>query len=139
MKPTNDFKQAVKAYLDARAKIDTLFAASYAKPGKNIDECCAYIMGEAKKQGNAVCISDDVVFGWAVHYYDEDDIKVNKLPANTRATVSSASKQVELTEEEKKQVREAALQKLQEENYAALKKPKKAKRVETEDKQMTLF
>lgn len=31
-----------------------------------------------KKQAksNCACIDDDTVFGWAVHYYDEDDIKI---------------------------------------------------------------
>lgn len=52
---------------------------SFAKQNKNIDECCNYIIGEAKKRGgNAVFMSDDEVFGLAVHYYDEDDIKVSK-------------------------------------------------------------
>lgn len=31
-----------------------------------------------KRGGNAVFMSDDEVFGLAVHYYDEDDIKVSK-------------------------------------------------------------
>ena len=29
-------------------------------------------MGEARKRGNAVAISDEEVYGMAVHYYDED-------------------------------------------------------------------
>lgn len=63
-------------------------------------------MGEAKKRGNAVCMSDEEVFGLAVHYYDEDDIKVNKLPSNVRASTTTPAKPVKLTEEdEKKPVR----------------------------------
>jgi len=140
MKPTGDFKKAIKAYLDARAKTDTLFAASYAKPGKNLDDCCTYIINQVKASGNAAYMPDEI-YGMAVHYYDEDNIKVGK-PISCRVVVAQSGAElpkVELTEEEKKQAREAALQKLQEENYAALRKPKKAKRVETEDKQMTLF
>ena len=41
------------------------------------------------------------------HYYDEDDIKVSKMPAGTRASISTFQP-VELTEEEKKAAREAA-------------------------------
>ena len=32
MKGTEHFKQAIKAYLDERAKTDELFAVSYVKP-----------------------------------------------------------------------------------------------------------
>lgn len=135
------FKNTIKSYLDERAKIDELFANSYAKKNKNIDECCSYIMGEAKKRGNAVAISDAEVFGMAVHYYDEDDIKVNKLPANTRTSVSApVSKAVELTEEDKDKARQAALKRLEEEQHALLrKKPTRAKKEETEIQQMSLF
>ena len=106
-KEMNAVKQAIKSYLDNRAKTDELFAVAYAKPHKNIDECFNYILGEAKKQGNAVYLQDDVVFGWAVHYYDEDDIKINKLPANTKV---SARASVELTEEDKEKAREQAIE-----------------------------
>ena len=70
-KENQSFKQVIQSYLEQRAKRDSLFATSFAKPNKNIDECCNYIIGEAKKcGGNAVCMSDDEVFGLAVHYYD---------------------------------------------------------------------
>ncbi len=68
-KENQSFKEAIKAYLDQRAKNDSLFSATYTKPNKNIDECCSYIMGEAKKRGNAVAMTDEEVFGMAVHYY----------------------------------------------------------------------
>lgn len=137
----NSFENTIKSYLDERANTDELFAKSYAKPNKNIEQCCAYIMGEAKKRGNAVAISDAEVFGMAVHYYDEDDIKVNALPANTRASVAApASKPVELTEEDIEKARQAAIQRLAEEQHALLrKKPVKPKREEIEMIQMSLF
>lgn len=141
MKPTNDFKQTIQNYLEERSKADKLFAKSYSNPKKSIDECCAYIMGEARKRGNAVAMSDAEVFGMAVHYYDEDDIKVNKISATQRVSVSkSTEKPIELTEAEKKAAREAAIRKLTEEQYALLrKKPTKIKREDTEVKQMSLF
>ena len=106
-KEQNSVKDAIKAYLDERAKNDELFAASYAKPNKNIDECFKYVVGEARKRGNAVYVSDEEVFGWAVQYYDEDDIKINDLPRGERV---SAKASVELTEEEKEKAREQAVQ-----------------------------
>lgn len=143
MKTPNDFKQAIQSYLDERAKTDKLFAQSYAKKNKNINECCAHIIGEAQKQrqGSVAAISDAEVFGMAVHYYDEDDIKVTKMPSSVKASVSSSiSKPVELTEEDKEKARQAALKRLEEEQHALLrKKPTKAKKEATEVQQMSLF
>lgn len=133
------FKETIKSYLDERAKTDELFAKSYAKENKSLDECCSYIMGEARKRGNAVAMMDEEVFGMAVHYYDEDDIQVNKMPVGTRAAVS-VPQPVELTEEEKKAAREAAIKRLTDEQYASLrKKTSRTKKEATEVQQMSLF
>lgn len=88
----NSFQDTIKAYLDKRAEEDSLFAVTYAKENKNIKDCCSYITSQAKKQASGGCaaISDDVVFGWAVHYYDEDDIKVEKT-SNVKASVSTSA------------------------------------------------
>ena len=99
MKTTNNnsHQDIIKAYLDKRAQEDALFAVTYAKENKNIKDCCTYITGRAKKEASNGCamIEDDVVFGWAVHYYDEDDIKVEKN-SNTRSEVkTSAPKKTE--------------------------------------------
>lgn len=95
-KENQSFKMAIKSYLEQRAKEDSLFAVSYAKENKSIDECCDYIVGEAKKRGgNAVVMSDNEVFGMAVHYYDEDDIKVNKQSNYKTATSQKPKEKVE--------------------------------------------
>ena len=75
------FEDIILGYLDKRAAEDALFAEAYAKEGKSIEQCCAYIMSEARKydKGNSVCVPDEVVYGWAVHYYDEDDIEVEEV------------------------------------------------------------
>lgn len=91
MEKTKTPKQIIQSYLEERAKNDPLFASVYAKPNKNINECLDYILSEAKKRGNAVCMSDDEVFGLAVHYYDEDDIKASKQ-TNYKAATSQAPK-----------------------------------------------
>ncbi|MDE6497119.1 MAG: PcfK-like family protein, partial [Muribaculaceae bacterium] len=109
-------KNAIKSYLDRRAASDPLFATSYAKPGKNLDECFRYILGEARKRGSAVCMTDDEVFGLAVHYYDEDDIKIAPAPCNSVATTSHKPQpQVRFSEEELAAAREAALKRFEEE------------------------
>ena len=43
MKGTEHFKQAIKSYLDERAKTDELFAVAYAKENKNLDDCVTFI------------------------------------------------------------------------------------------------
>lgn len=142
MSKQNPLKEAIHSYLDGRAKVDELFAIAYKKKNKSIDECCTYIMGEAKKRGNAVCMSDEEVFGLAVHYYDEDNIKVNKLPSNVRASASTTTpvKPVKLTEEDEKRAHEEAIKRLTEEQYALLKKkPSRSKKEVTEVQQMSLF
>ncbi len=141
MSKQNPLKEAIQSYLDERAKADELFAVAYKKKNKSIDECCTYIMGEAKKRGNAVCMSDEEVFGLAVHYYDEDNIKINKLPASVKASASvPEAKPVKLTEEDEKRAREEAIKRLAEEQYTLLKKkPSRSKKEVTEVQQMSLF
>lgn len=147
MSKQNPLKEAIQSYLDERAKVDKLFAVAYKKKNKNIDECFAYIMGEAFKESSPVgsgvkgCgMDNDVVYGMAVHYYDEDDIKVNKLPSNVRASTTTPAKPVKLTEEDEKKAREEAIKRLTEEQYALLKKkPSRSKKEVTEVQQMSLF
>ncbi|MBO7280576.1 MAG: PcfK-like family protein [Bacteroidaceae bacterium] len=97
-------EKAIKKYLDNRAKIDELFAAKYANPKKSIDECCKYITGEAyarAKNGCAV-ISDEEVYGMAVHYYDEEDINIRKAPNARTAKINA---EPELTKEQQEALR----------------------------------
>ena len=134
-------KQVIQSYLEERAKSDPLFATSYAKPNKNIDECYDYIIGEAKKRGGSVvCMSDDEVFGLAVHYYDEDDIEVGKA-VNCGVIVNH---RVELSPEEQAEARENALKAYQNEELRKIQqrnsKPKPTpKAVRQEPEQPTLF
>lgn len=51
MKGTKDFKATIQSYLGERAKTDGLFAVSYAKSGKNIDDCITYILNEVRRSG----------------------------------------------------------------------------------------
>lgn len=87
------FKEVIKAYLDRRAQEDELFAKAYAKAEKGLDACCKYIISMARKLGNAVAVPDEVVYGWAVHYYDEEGIKVDDAPeCEVQPVVAQAAK-----------------------------------------------
>lgn len=131
-----EFKDTIQKYLQERAVEDPLFAPKFTNPNKSIDECCRYIMGEARKRGTSVVMSDAEVFGMAVHYYDEENIKIEKVSAG--CSVSSPRK-VKLTEEEKKIAREVAIKRLAEEQYQLLKKKPAKKKADTNVQQMSLF
>jgi len=75
------FIAVIKAYLDKRAEQDELFKVTYAKPNKSVEECCRFIIGEVYK-ANKIGYPNADIFSLAVHYYDEDDIKITPLPAN---------------------------------------------------------
>ena len=42
-KYTDNFKTAIQTMLTAIAEKDELFAKSFAKPNKNINECCNFV------------------------------------------------------------------------------------------------
>ena len=77
MKSTEYFKNTIKAYLDKRANEDEVFAITYAKANKNIDDCITYIFNTVQKSG---CngFMDDEIFSIAVDFYDENNIEVGK-------------------------------------------------------------
>lgn len=86
-------EQAIKIYLDKRAKEDSLFAEVYKKANKSIKGCCKYIYSKARelaKGGNAVGVDDETVYGWAVHYYDEDNIKVEDVKERVEVVAPDA-------------------------------------------------
>lgn len=56
-----------------------------------------YYKPSQKRGGSVVCMSADEVFGLAVHYYDEDNIKVNKQSKSKVVVPKQPEKQKELT------------------------------------------
>lgn len=81
MKGTEQFKTVIQNHLNELAANDPLFAQTLSKENKNIDECINYILGEVRNSG---CngFADEEIFNMAIHYYDEDDIKVGKVSVN---------------------------------------------------------
>ena len=149
-----EFKDTIQKYLEQRVAEDPLFAPKFENSKKNIDECCRYILGEARKRGTSVVMSDAEVFGMAVHYYDEENIKIEKVSACCSVSSSrkvklteevssgcsiSSNQKVELTEEDKNAAREAAIKRLAEEQYRLLKKKPAKKKADANVQQMSLF
>ena len=117
-KGTRAFNKTIKAYLEERAENDALFAVKFANPSKSVEECVTYILNSVQKSG---CngFEDDEIFGMATHYYDEEEIEVGK-PVNCQVVVNHI---VELTEEEKEQARQDAINKLRDEEIKKMRKP----------------
>ena len=133
---TDYFKITIQSYLEQRAQTDELFAPTYAKPNKNIDDCITYILNYVQQSG--ICgFTDDEIYSLALHYYDEDSIEVGKQ-INCNVVVNHA---IILTDEEKAQARQKAIQKVQDEAYAKMTQSRskpKAKQVE-QPKDLSLF
>lgn len=117
MKATEHFKQTIKAYLDERAKNDELFAVSYAKENKNMDDCVTFILNQVKRS-KCMGLTDEEVYSLAVHFFDEDDIEIG----NSIACNVIVNHTVELTEEEKAQARQDALKEYQAEQLRKMQK-----------------
>ena len=79
-----DFKMAIRLYMEGRAKADSAIARKMKADGKSIDGCCEYIyrimmrraakqLTERKNTGIGVTGDPDEVYGMAMHYYDESE------------------------------------------------------------------
>ncbi len=133
-KVSKNFKDVVQRELQLRADADPLFAANFAKPGKNIDECISYILNTVKKSGISG-FTDDEIFGMAAHYYDKDDLgKISKT--NCKVVVNH---QVQLTPEEIKAAKDEAKAKVLADEMDRLRKKPEVKKTQVEPTQNFLF
>ena len=86
-------QQRVKEYLEQN--VSDLLAEKINNGKKTLQGCWNFIVSEAKKKAvsGCACIEDKEVFGWAVHYFEEDSIKECKsAPAVKTATVKTEAK-----------------------------------------------
>ena len=127
MKTTDYFKRAIETYLVERAYRDELFAVSFNKPGKNLDDCITYILNCVKQSG---CngFADDEIYSMAVHYYDETNIEIGN-PIDCNIIVNQT---VELTAEEKEQARQNAIKRAENDAYERMTRIRKRPNVQPE-------
>lgn len=136
-KGTRAFNETIKAYLEERAENDVLFAVKFANPSKSVDDCVTYILNQVQKSG---CngFTDAEVYGMAIHFYEENEIEVGN-PINCQVVVNHT---VELTEEEREQARQEAINKLRDEEIKKMRKPiqpKKTTEKKNQVEQPSLF
>lgn len=118
---TKNFQVVIKSYLEQLAELDAEFAEKYRVKENQIEQCCAYIISEMHNlaQNNVIGVTDDEVYGLAIHYYLEDDLEVNIQSYNQVLIMSNQF--VELSEEEKAEARKEAFKQYQAEELRKLR------------------
>lgn len=115
------FKQNIQQYLEVRAMTDELFREKYQATNRNIDDICNYIFNTVY-ESNRIGFEDDEIYDMAVHCIDEPDLIIKQSPScrvlhNRRQEYIPTQQEIAL----QKQI---ALNRIQNEEYARLKKLK---------------
>ena len=74
-------ERIVAEYIDANAS--DILVEKINKSNKGISDCWSFIISQAKAKAGknkAVGVADMEVFGWAIHYFEEDSIKKGDTP-----------------------------------------------------------
>ncbi len=106
-KTQNPAVKRIGNYLMERAKTDPSVANNLKKEKKTLNECWEYVLSEVAKtmyrKGNFGCAAgdDEELFGLAVHYYDEDDIKFE--PFNGAKVVDASNHKIDKKAEYKRE------------------------------------
>ena len=79
---------AAITYLGQLLKTREDIKEQLAKPNKDLGECMNYLMSCARKKvkGQCAVLSDDEALSIAIHYYDEDDIVVDRISGSVSAS-----------------------------------------------------
>ena len=93
----DDWLKVIADYLLTRDDIKI----SLEKENKSLEECGRYILQEVRKKGSFVAMSDKEVFGLAVHYYDEDNLKIGKTINHVHVKKSEDTAESNPTQDEK--------------------------------------
>lgn len=134
MKSTDNFKKAIQSHLNKVAEKDSDFAKKMENQDKNIDDCITYILNQVKKS-KVHGFEDSEIYGMAMHYYDENNIKVgDSINMDVRI-----NHHVELTEEEIEELKKEAKQKVLDDEMKRIKSKPKKKKIENQSNELSLF
>lgn len=99
LKAENANEQRVLVYLEENAS--DVLAEKINVGIKTLKGFFAYARGEAQKLAinGCACIDDQTVFGWAVHYFEEEEIKEPAMPQEPKSVI----KATEVTKKTEKQ------------------------------------
>lgn len=108
------FKEWLQGQLKQMAETDENFKARFEDEKKSLEECVQYIFEKAHEEAkNEKCVGIEHtdVLNWAVHYYQEEDVKpkgsvqakVATTPAPPSGTKEKSTKVVEMKPKARKQ------------------------------------
>lgn len=119
-KTISNFKKVIEQHLVEKAANDPEFAAKYNNPDKSLDDCCKYIINEVKQSGEEG-FPDQDIYNMAYHYYNNAEVD----PGPEVDVKIVVNKPIELTDEEKEQIKKEAMDRLvvEEMNKLKAKKP----------------
>lgn len=112
----------IKKYLDELADLDPTFAECYRNPERTFDECMIFVINRAFSKKES---SDEICYRNAREYY-MGEIKPEEYKKKLYDNVSmpAPQKKVELTEEEKKALKEQAKEEFKKEQLRKLEEKK---------------
>ena len=105
-------EEIIKAYLEKNASQVLQDKINNGK--KTLAGFFQYAKGLAKKEAKdgVACIEDKVVFGWAIHYFEEDSIKEGDIPKHTPKKEAAKKEDPAKKAESKKEVKQTGTQQL---------------------------
>jgi len=121
----NEGQKRVLEYLEQNAS--EALAEKINNGTKTMAGCWSYIRGEARKKAvnNCAVIEDAEVYGWAVHYFEEDDI-----PEKTETKQDLRKMAIDAEQREKEIAARNAERRAEEERKKAEKEAEERKRIE---------
>lgn len=78
LKADGDNQKIILDYLEQNAS--DVLVEKINSGNKTMKDCWDFIYKQAREnsKGNSACFEDKIVFGWAIHFFEEDEIKVEK-------------------------------------------------------------
>lgn len=88
----NQMLKQISEYLIERCNREPELIEKVLNEKKSLEQCSAYIDQEARKYLNSRngYIAKEIVFGWVVHYFDEENIKFDTQPSKTITKTSDS-------------------------------------------------
>lgn len=94
LKPHNNYEKIVLDYLNTNASLALVERINAGD--KTLTQCWNYIISEASKlaTNRCACVEDSTVYGWAIHFFEEDEIKGKdyvKAASNVKTATSKSA------------------------------------------------
>ena len=109
LKAENNAQKIVLDYLEAN--VSEVLAEKIKTGDKTLGQCWTYIVKQAEKQkqGKCAAIPDMEVFGWAIHFFEEDSITEEETKKPVAKVVVKEEKKAEPKPKKEKAPKEEIL------------------------------